>query len=265
CQPTSASQFIGNDKYNTAINMPMYTAVIAMNNTVPPFDNKLVRQAFAYAADRESIINVYASGYATPASFMCSDTNCWGVDYGDSTDYAYNPEKAKELLAEAGYPNGINMADFGVELKTFSGHSKIATVYQQNLADIGVTIAISNTSTPDEDVESGNFAIMNQGITYRADFSYSECHYGSVGIGGNNYAQVIDPYVDEMFAKALAVAGDDNARAAIYAELVPYLIDYCPNVYLFHRQNIYAWTKGLNANVKDSSQFTFHCYEWSWE
>ena len=260
----NAAEFSNNPDFSYDVTIPMYTAVIAMNNTVAPFDNKLVRQAFAYACDREKIIEIAYDGLGTPACFMCYDQNCAGVDYGNATDYSYNPEMAKQLLAEAGYPDGLNLSDFGIQLKTFAGyHSKIAQIYQQDLANIGVNVEIVNTETPDEDVEGGNFAIMNQGITYRADFSYSECHYGSVGVGGNNYAQVKDPYADEMFAKALKET-DDTARFAVYKELIPYLIDYCPNVYVFHKQQPFAWAKDLTAKVEDSANFAFHFYEWSW-
>lgn len=260
---TSALIFEMDDNFNTDRTLPLYTALIAMNTTVEPFDNKLVRQAFAYAIDRQSVIDIAYDGLGTLANFMCY-TNCFGVDYSDATQYTYDPAKAKELLAEAGYPDGLNLSDFGVEMKTFAGyHSKIAEIFQQNLADIGVTIEIVNTETPDEDVESGNYSIMNQGITYRADFSYSECHYGSVGIGGNNYAQMNDPWVDEMFAKGVKET-DPEARKAIYKELIEYLVDYCPCVYIFHKEEIYAWDKDLNANVKDATMFPYHIYEWSW-
>ncbi|MBE6969138.1 MAG: ABC transporter substrate-binding protein [Ruminococcaceae bacterium] len=77
------------------------TAQIAMNTTVEPFDNKLVRQAFAYAIDRQSVIDIAYDGLGTMADFMCY-TNSFGVGYSDATQYTYNPEKAKELLAEAG-------------------------------------------------------------------------------------------------------------------------------------------------------------------
>ena len=50
---------------------------------------------------------------------------------------------------------------------------KAAQVMQQNFADVGITIELRNTSTPDEDAESGNFALMTQTLSYRADFSYN--------------------------------------------------------------------------------------------
>lgn len=260
---SNAETYLDESKFNSRSITPAYTALIAMNTTVKPFDNILVRQAFSYAADKQSIIEIAYEGYGTEAKIQAY-TNCFGVDLSDVTDFSYNPEKAKQLLAEAGYPDGMVMSDFGVEMKTFAGyHSKIAQVFQQNLADIGVIIEIANTETPDEDVESGNYSIMNQGASYRADFSYTECNYGSVGIGGNNYSRMNEPWVDEMFKKGV-IEQDPEKRKAIYKELIEYLVDYAPSIPIFHKQEIYAWTKNLNANAHDNANHPFYFYEWSW-
>ena len=111
------------------------------------------------------------------------------MDFSDAEDFSYNPEKARQLLSEAGYPNGLNFADFGIQMDILGGTymEKAAQVMQQNFMDVGIKIELRNTSTPDEDAESGNFALMTQTLSYRADFSYNVCHYGSIGIGGNNF------------------------------------------------------------------------------
>jgi len=264
--PVMAATFTDNPDYNTQITLPMYTAVIAMNTKVAPFDNKLIRQAFSYACDKQSIIQIAYEGFGTEARLQAY-TNCFGVDFDGAPDISYNPDKAKALLAEAGYPSGVNLTkEFGIKLLTIPGtfHEKVGQIFQKNLADVGVTVELQNTQTPDEDVESGNFAIMNQGATYRSDFSYNEVNYGTIGIGGNNYSQMSDPYVDEMFAKG-AASTDQEERKAIYKELIAYLIDFCPGIPVFHKQEIYVWNKNLNASAHDAGMFPFFCYEWSWK
>ncbi|MFR2966080.1 MAG: ABC transporter substrate-binding protein [Anaerovoracaceae bacterium] len=118
------------------------TAVFAINTTVEPLDNKLVRQALNYACDKQTIIDVAYEGYAAPARLQASDANCFGVDFSGAEEVTYDPEKAKELLAEAGYPDGLNLSDYGVVLDVMGGTylEKAAQIYQQNLADIGVTL-----------------------------------------------------------------------------------------------------------------------------
>lgn len=263
--PIMASRFTDNPEFNTQQTLPLYTAVIAMNTKVPPFDNKLVRQAFSCAADKQSIIDIAYEGFGTEAKLQAY-TNSFGVDLNGIPDFSYNPEKAKALLAEAGYPNGIDLGkEFGIKMLTIPGtfHEKVGQVYQKNLADIGVVVELQNTQTPDEDVESGNFAIMNQGATYRSDFSYNEANYGTIGIGGNNYSQYSDPWIDEMFAKGAAET-DPEQRKVIYKELIDYIVDLCLGIPVFHKQEVYVWSKDLDAKAHDSGMFPFFCYEWNW-
>ena len=149
--PSMVGTLLENPNFNHDLRQPLNTSVISVNTTVPPLDNKLVRQALTYACDKQSMIDIAYEGYAVPARLQ-ANTNCFGVDFSDATDFSYNPEKAKELLAEAGYPNGFDFADFGITMDVLGGsfHEKIAQVFQQNLADIGVKLELRNTATPDE-------------------------------------------------------------------------------------------------------------------
>lgn len=264
--PVMASTLVDNPDFSSQNTLPFYTAVVAMNTKVKPFENKLIRQAFSYACDKQSIIDIAYEGFGTVAQLQAY-TNSFGVDLSDVKDFSYDPEKAKALLAEAGYPNGMDLTkDFGVKMLTIPGtfHEKVGQVFQKNLSDIGVNVELQNTQTPDEDVESGNFGIMNQGATYRVDFSYNECNYGTIGIGGNNYSQMSDPYIDEMFAKG-AAENDQEKRKVIYKELIEYIVDYCPGIPVFHKQESYVWNSNLNAAAHDSGMFPFFVYEWSWK
>ncbi len=80
-------------------------AFLGMNNTYPPFDNQLVRQAIALAIDRQAILEgAFPQGFQTASFFTpCAIPNgCVGEDW-----YGYDPLKAKELLVAAGYPDGF--------------------------------------------------------------------------------------------------------------------------------------------------------------
>src|SRR5262249_14661362 len=78
----------------------------------PPFDNKLVRQAVAYAIDRDAIIHGVIQGQARRLDGPIGP-GTFGYNPDLQTRYSYNPERAKQLLAQAGYPNGLD-----VELQT---------------------------------------------------------------------------------------------------------------------------------------------------
>ena len=84
---------------------PLSVAFLGTNNTYPPFDNQLVRQAIALAIDRQALVKqAFPPGFQLPSFFTpCAIPNgCVGEAW-----YEYNPEKAKELLVEAGYPDGF--------------------------------------------------------------------------------------------------------------------------------------------------------------
>ena len=114
---------------------------LGFNTQMKPFDDRRVRQAFNYAVNKEVIVreitrmgNVPAIGALPP----------WLLGYDpDLRGYDYNPAKARELLAEAGYPNGTG---FPV-VQLWSGHQAESTkaelaAYQRYLADIGVQVEI---------------------------------------------------------------------------------------------------------------------------
>lgn len=265
-EPTQLENVKDNDDFTIKEVQTLKTAIFAINTTVEPLDNKLVRQALNYACDKQSIIDVAYEGYAEPARLQASDVNCFGVDFSDSEEVTYDPEKAKELLAEAGYPDGLDFGDYGVVLDVMGGTylEKAAQIFQQNLADIGVKLELRNTSTPDEDAESGNFAMMTQTLSYRADFSYNVCHYGTSGIGGNNFCQLSDEKIDEMFAEAEAES-DQAKRQEIYKELIAYIIDQAPSVPIFHHQLIYGWNNRVDGVVHDSTVHPYYFYEWSFK
>ncbi|MBQ6867228.1 MAG: ABC transporter substrate-binding protein, partial [Clostridia bacterium] len=111
-------------------------AYMGLNTTKAPFDNKLVRQALQYASNKESIVEVLYEGYGVPCNSVFPTV---GVAYNDELDaYAYDIEKAKELLAEAGYPDGF---EFEVVVSA-DIRSRAAQILQQDYQSVGITINI---------------------------------------------------------------------------------------------------------------------------
>ena len=251
--------------FNTEAITTLHTAYISMNNEVAPFDNKLVRQALTYAADRATMVIIAYEGLADPARLMSSEA-CFGVDFSEATDYDYNLEKAKELLAEAGYPNGINFKeDFGIVMDIIGGgfYEKFATIFQQSLSEIGCTLELRASETYSSDAASGNYAIITQGMTFGYDFSYAEGLYGTKGINSKNHARYSNPEVDELFLKADQTT-DQSERAAYFKQIVNILVDDCPTIPVFHKKMLYAWDENLNAVPHVAANHPYYIYEWSW-
>src|SRR6476661_5206502 len=111
---------------------------LSMNTQQKPFDNPKVRQAIAYAINKDALAKVAFSGYATPAAGVAPQ----GVEYAVKIGpWPYDVAKAKQLLTEAGYPNG-----FETELWSAYNHTtaqKVTQFIQQQLQQIGIRTKIT--------------------------------------------------------------------------------------------------------------------------
>lgn len=112
--------------------------IMSTNNKAAPFDNKLVRQAVAYAIDRQAVIDMVMFGYGTPIGSHWSPSTPYYVDL--TGKFAYNPKKAKELLAKAGYPDGFEAT---IKLPAIYNYSKRAgEVIADMLGKVGIKLNV---------------------------------------------------------------------------------------------------------------------------
>ncbi|MCP4361966.1 MAG: peptide ABC transporter substrate-binding protein [Chloroflexi bacterium] len=126
------------DELHTAV--AMCTSTIGLNNQLPPFDDVRVRRAFNYALDKELLIETFSDGNALPAVGSLPP-GMPGFTVNPERGYPYNPEKARQLLAEAGYSD---MSQFPILTYSTQGYgdvgdfvTAVATMWQENL---GITI-----------------------------------------------------------------------------------------------------------------------------
>ena len=115
---------------------------LALNTEKKPFDNKLVRQAMNYAIDQQEIVDgVY--GEAGQVAKNPIPPGMWSYN-DDIEDYGYNPEKAKELLAQAGYPNGFEMELWAMPVaRPYNPDArKVAEIMQAQLVKVGIDAEI---------------------------------------------------------------------------------------------------------------------------
>ena len=94
--------------FNVLLKQYPHTILIFLNLNDPPFNNPKVRQALQYAIDRDKMCNDLLNGLCVPSYQYWYEGHQW-FNTGVGKKYAYNPAKAKELLAEAGYPNGVSI------------------------------------------------------------------------------------------------------------------------------------------------------------
>ncbi|MEU2425951.1 ABC transporter substrate-binding protein [Streptomyces sp. NPDC007851] len=122
-----------------------YTNYIAFNPTVKPFDNPKVRQAISFAVDRSSVVNAAGgSALAEPATTFLPNQKAFGYTPYDlfPAGATGNVAKAKELLKEAGYPNGLTVTLTHDNAQNFRTSPEIATALQDALKKAGITVKL---------------------------------------------------------------------------------------------------------------------------
>jgi len=114
------------------------TNVIGLNTTIPPTDNKLLRQALNYAIDRERIVKTVYSDTVT-AECLPWEPNTLAFEPSKNQFYPYDPEKARSLLAQSGLTN------LAFDLTVSAGSAQtdaLAQLYQASLSSLGITLTI---------------------------------------------------------------------------------------------------------------------------
>jgi peptide/nickel transport system substrate-binding protein len=136
--PESAADLAKDPRFKVNAGTSTGEMIMSTNNKAKPFDNKLVRQAMAYAIDRQTLIDLMMFGYGTPIGSHWSPSTPYYVDL--TGKFAYNPAKAKELMAQAGYPDGFEAT---IKLPAIYAYSKRAgEVIADMLAQIGIKLKI---------------------------------------------------------------------------------------------------------------------------
>ncbi|WP_046213107.1 ABC transporter substrate-binding protein [Paenibacillus wulumuqiensis] len=232
---------------------PFNVAYLGFNTTKKPFDDPKVRVALNHAVDKKGIIDAFFAGQAEPAVNPIPPT-LWGYNK-EIEDYPFDLAKAKQLLADAGYPNGIDQEltfyAMPVSRPYMPDGRKVAEVIQASFAQIGVKVSIQSPewATYLDDLSKGEkddlFIIGWTGDNGDPDnFFYPLLDKDS--IGGNNYSQ----YVSEPLHKLLVQAQqetDQDARAKLYEQAQVIIKEDAPWVPLVHSTPLLAATSKLKG------------------
>lgn len=136
--PDSLAQFKDNPDFTVSEGKSTTKLLLAYNDRIAPFDNVKVRKALARAIDDKKLLNAVWGDYGTLIGSFVPPTDPWYVDL-TGVD-AYNPESAKELLKEAGYPDGFT---FTIDTPNYDPHPIAAQFIQSELAKIGVKVNLN--------------------------------------------------------------------------------------------------------------------------
>ncbi len=229
---------------------------VAINTTRGPLKDVRVRQALNYATNSKSILDQLISGRGNVAAGVIPPT----LDGADATrqPYAYNPAKAKQLLAAAGYPNGIDLEIWCSQTAPFP---RVAQTIQANLAQAGIRVKIvqRDASSMREAARGGNtdLALKDWFADYpdAENFLYPLLHSSNKGPGGN-----VSFYSNANFDKLVTQARaelDDAKRAELYKQADAIAFNEAPMIYLFFYKELYAvqpWITGFQIPVVFTGQ-----------
>ena len=137
--PENLPQFEADSRFQVLVGNTEGETILSTNNKMPPFDNLLVRKAVAHAIDRQAIIDGAMFGYGTPIGTHFAPHNPDYVDLlGNSP---YDPAKAKQFLAEAGFPDGFKTT---LKLPPPSYARRGGEIIASQLRKVGIEAEISN-------------------------------------------------------------------------------------------------------------------------
>ena len=217
-----------------------------LNNAEKPFDDIRVRQALCYAVDKQAVIDLAFDGYGIPLGTSMFPS--FRKYYDDSlTDYyTLDLEKARTLLAEAGYPDGFDMTI--TVPSNYTPHVNTATVLVELLREIGVNATVQpvDWGTWLEEVygnrkfQSTITGLTSDNMTARKLLE----RFGSEV--GNNFTNYSNSEYDEILARAVS-ATDDAEQTELYRELERNLTENAANVYLQDMADLVAVRNGLKG------------------
>ena len=236
---------LGDDFYVEEGTMNLVQALY-LNNAEKPFDDVRVRQALCYAVDKQAIIDLAFDGYGSPIG--SSMYPAFGKYFDDSLTnyYTRDVEKAKALLAEAGYPDGFDMTI--TVPSNYKPHMDTAEVLVQQLAQIGVNAAIEPIEWESwvSDVYAGRqfqstvVGVDASNMTARALLERFNSQ------AGNNFINYSDSDYDALFAQAQA-SYDDAEQTAIYKQMLANLTENAANAYIQDLADLVAVRKGVEG------------------
>ena len=219
---------------------------VYLNNSVAPFDNELVRQALCYATNKQEILDFVSDGKGTPVG--SSIFPAFGKYYIEELNDTYptDIEKAKELLALAGYADGFS---FTMKVPSnYHQHVDTAQVVAEQLKQIGVTANIElieweawlSDVYQGRDFEATLVGVDASTLTAGAMLSRfcSDAH--------NNFINYNNADYDTAYANALAAeaASDDDKATEYYKECETILADTAANIYIQDMCELVAIRKG---------------------
>ena len=235
---------------------------IALNVRDPILKDQRVRQAIAYAIDRRPMIHYLLRDMARPA-FSLLPPESWAYD-GAVPHYDHNPDLARQLLEQAGYPE-INGVRFHLTMKTSNTEEStrlLATVLQQQLRDVGIVLDIRTFefATFFADVTRGEYQVHSLrwvGGNEDPDIFEYVFHSDKFTPHGANRTFYSNPRVDLLIDQARTEM-NQKARKELYGEIQQIVAQELPYINLWYWDNVLVHSKRVkNITLDPAGNYDF--------
>ena len=236
------------------------TYYLDLNTTLDEFKDPKVREALSLALDRKYISETITSGTYTPASGFVSegvtdwDGSAWQDNITDKSayinidDHAGNLAKAKELLKEAGYENGVGLPEMVYSTNDASYHKKIAEYLQQAWGELGLKVQVNivewKSFTPQR--RSGNYQIARDGWVMDYNDPSNILELALTG-NGNNNAKYSNPEFDALMSKA-ATEKDPQTRFGYLHQAEDFIMKDTAMVPLLYYNDFYLQSDKITGS-----------------
>ena len=226
---------------------------IAINMRDPILSKVAVRRAIHHAIDCARIIRDIQRGYAKPTDTMLAEGHWARAD--NLPTYPYDPNKAKQLLAQAGYPNGFT---FTFKTSQDAEANSRAQVIQQMLKEVGINMQIQSNemSTFFADIGKGNFqmySLSRNGIA-DPDFYYVIFYSKNTPPDGQNRGYYNNPKVDQLIMQGRSTF-DRAKRKPVYAEIQKIVQEDLPYISLYMQKNVAVMRSNIDGYVQYPAGF----------
>ncbi|HUZ03263.1 MAG TPA: ABC transporter substrate-binding protein [Thermomicrobiaceae bacterium] len=245
----------------------LHTWWVYLNTHEEHLKDKRVRQALNYAIDKDGLIKNVLKGTAIPSRCWCWP-NTWAYE-PNVTQYPYDPNKAKHLLAAAGYPNGFDLEYIVPESGSgMVAPKEIATAMQADLKKVGVNVNITTlewisylaaTAKGLDDVNGKAYGMSQESWMNPVDDPGLWVEFESVSLppGGGNVGYYTNPQYTDLLAKARTTV-DQTQRATFYKQAQQLFADDAPWIFMFHSNFVTAARKNVHGITLNPDQNVVH-------
>ena len=249
----SLKQFQADKRFTVAIGSTAGKGIMTINNKKKPFDDVRVRRALMHAIDRKAFIDGVLEGLAAPIGSHMAPTDAGYVDL--TGVYAYNPEKAKALLKEAGVATPL---DVTLTLPPPQYARKGGEVLAAQLAKVGINAKIENVEWAQwlSGPFKGNFDLTVINHVEPLDFM----QYTNTG-----YYWGYDSKAFRDLAAKYATEGNAKERTKLFGDIQKMLTNDAVNAFIFNPAQVAVSKKGLKGVWSNSPIFANDLSALSWQ